>query len=104
MAERVMPGAWVEIHNCVLQAGERAPQVPEDTQRVPLEMRVKGFLVAPAVQGEAAEIMTAAGRRLRGTLTEVNPAYTHGFGAPLPELSTIGGEVRAMLRERGLIK
>jgi hypothetical protein len=65
---------------------------------------VKGFLVAPAVQGEAAEIMTAAGRRLRGTLTEVNPAYTHGFGAPLPELSTIGGEVRAMLRERGLIK
>ena len=104
MAERVMPGAWVEIHNCVLQAGERAPQVPEDTQRVPLEMRVKGFLVAPAVQGEAAEIMTAAGRRLCGTLTEVNPAYTHGFGAPLPELSTIGGEVRAMLRERGLIK
>jgi hypothetical protein len=104
MAERVMQGAWVEIHNCVLQTGERAPQAPEDTQRVPLEMRVKGFLVAPAVQGEAAEIMTAAGRRLRGTLTEVNPAYTHGFGAPLPELSTIGGEVRAMLRERGLIK
>ena len=104
MAERVMQGTWVEIHSCVLQTGERAPQAPEDTQRVPLEMRVKGFLVAPAVQGEAAEIMTAAGRRLRGTLTEVNPAYTHGFGAPLPELSTIGGEVRAMLRERGLIK
>jgi hypothetical protein len=104
MAERVMQGAWVEIHSCVLQTGERAPQAPEDTQRVPLEMRVKGFLVAPAVQGEAAEIMTAAGRRLRGTLTEVNPAYTHGFGAPLPELSTIGGEVRAMLRERGLIR
>ena len=49
-------------------------------------------------------VLTPAGRRLRGTLTAVNPAYTHGFGEPLPELSAIGGEVRAMLRERGLIK
>ena len=104
MAERAMLGAWVEIHRCVLQTGERAPQVPEDTRGVPLEMRVKGFLVAPAAPGEAAEIVTPVGRRLQGTLTAVNPAYTHGFGAPLPELSTIGGEVRAMLRERGLIK
>ena len=54
--------------------------------------------------GETAEIITPAGRRLRGTLAAVNPAYTHGFGAPLPELSGIGGEVRAMLRERGIIK
>ncbi|MEN8108847.1 MAG: 2-amino-4-oxopentanoate thiolase subunit OrtA [Pseudomonadota bacterium] len=104
MAERAVQGAWVEIHRCVLQAGERAPQVPEDTRGVPLDMRVKGFLVAPAAPGEAAEIVTAAGRRLQGTLTKVNPAYTHGFGTPLPELSTIGGEVRTMLRERGLIK
>ncbi|MGB5179628.1 MAG: 2-amino-4-oxopentanoate thiolase subunit OrtA [Gammaproteobacteria bacterium] len=104
MAERAMQGVWVEIYRCVLQAGERAPQVPEDTQRVPLEMRVKGFLVAPAAPGESAEIVTPAGRRLQGTLTQVNPAYTHGFGAPLAELSGIGGEVRAMLRERGLIK
>ena len=104
MAKRAVQGAWVEIHRCVLQTGERAPQVPEDTRGVPLEMRVKGFLVAPAAPGETAEIVTTVGRRLQGTLTEVNPAYTHGFGAPLPELSTIGGEVRDMLRERGLIK
>lgn len=104
MAERAAQGAWVEIHRCVLQSGERAPRVPEDTQRVPLEMRVKGFLVAPAAPGEAAEIVTPVGRRLQGTLTEINPAYTHGFGAPLPVLSSIGGEVRAILRERGLIK
>lgn len=104
MTELAVQGAWVEIYSCVLQIGERAPQVPEDTRRVPLEMRVKGFLIAPAAPGEAAEIVTLAGRRLQGTLTEVNPAYTHGFGAPLPELSTIGVEVRAMLRERGLIR
>ena len=104
MAELIEKGTWVEIHTNVLPAGERAPQVPEDTQQVPLEMRVKGFLVEPASLDEEVEITTTVGRHLRGTLIEVNPAYTHQFGAPIPELSTIGGEVRAILRERGCIK
>jgi hypothetical protein len=64
-------------------------------------MRVKGFLAESAAVGGQAEIMTAAGRRLRGTLVEINPAYPHGFGAPVPELTTIGGEVRTILRQRG---
>jgi hypothetical protein len=101
MAELITKGTWVEIHRIVLPAGERAPQVPADTQGVDLEMRVKGFLVEAATVGSQVEIVTPVGRRLHGTLTEVNPAYTHSFGAPIPELSTIGGEVRAMLRERG---
>ncbi len=104
MTEPVAKGSWVEIHQIVLPAGERAPQVPEDTQLVPLEMRVKGFLAEPAVLGEEVEIITTTGRHLHGTLTEFNPAYDHGFGAPIPELSTIGGEVRAMLRDRGRVK
>jgi hypothetical protein len=91
----------VEIHRIVLAPGERAPQVPEDTRQVPLEMRVKGFLLAPAAIGEDAEIETPAGRRLRGILVADNPAYTHGFGSPIPELSTIGSAVRRILRERG---
>lgn len=104
MAELVAQGAWVEIHCVSLAPGERAPRVPEDTQGVPLEMRVKGFLAAPAALGEQAEIVTPVGRRLHGTLTQVNPAYTHGFGSPIPELSTIGEEVRATLRARGRIR
>lgn len=104
MTERVEPGTWVEIHSIVLAAGERAPQVPADTQAVPLEMRVKGFLAAPAAPGEAASIVTAAGRSLSGTLSEVNPAYSHGFGAPVAELSGIGAEVRALLRARGQLE
>ena len=93
-------GTWVEIHRIVLTAGERAPQVPDDTRQVSLEMRVKGFLVAPASAGEEAEIVTPVGRRLRGVVRKINPAYTHGFGAPIAELSGIGREVRALLRER----
>ena len=96
--------SWVEISCTVLQAGERAPQVPEDTQRVPLQMRVKGFLVAAASIGDEVEITTRCGRHLHGTLTTINPAYDHGFGAPVPELIPVGEEVRAMLRKSGRTK
>jgi hypothetical protein len=104
MAERPAKGTWVEIHAVILPAGERAPQVPEDTARVPLEMRAKGFLAEAAEIGAEAEVVTTTGRRLRGTLAIANPPYDHGFGAPLPELLAIGGEVRAILRERGGVK
>jgi hypothetical protein len=102
MAERAPEGAWVEIHSIVLPADLRASHVPEDTRRVPLEMRVKGFLVEAAAIGEEVEVVTAAGRRLRGVLASLNPAYSHSFGPPIPELSTVGAKVRAMLRERGV--
>jgi hypothetical protein len=101
MADQATAQTWVEIHGIVLNKGERAPQVPADTQQVPLEMKVKGFLVRDATLGEEAEIVTPAGRTLTGTLTAINPAYTHTYGAPIPELSTIGGEVWAILRARG---
>ena len=99
MTELIAKGTWVEIHGLVLSPGQRTPQVPEDTQQVPLEMRVKGILVETAALGEEAEILTPAGRRLRGTLVASNPAYAHGFGPPIPELTPIGAEVRALLRE-----
>jgi hypothetical protein len=101
MADRVAEGTWVEIGRTILPPGERAPQVPDETQKVPLEMRVKGFLLRAAVIGAEAEIETPAGRRLVGTLTEANPAYTHGFGPPVPELLAVGEQIRALLRRKG---
>jgi hypothetical protein len=100
MTEKAAKHTWVDIHRVVLKPGQRAPQVPNDTQQVPLEMAVKGFLVHDATIGEEVEIVTQAGRTLKGTLTAINPAYTHTFGAPIAELSAIGNEVRAMLNKR----
>ena len=104
MDKIIAAGTWVEIYSVVLAPGQRATQIPDDTQQVPLEMRVKGFLATPEKQGEQVEIITPSGRRLRGTLVSVNPAYSHGFGAPIPELTGIGSEVRALLRERGRVR
>jgi hypothetical protein len=100
MTERALKNTWVEIGGIVLQKGERAPNLPDDTKHVPLEMRVKGFLLRDAEKGAEAEIITPSGRTVRGVLTEINPAYTHMFGRPIPELSPIAGEIRAILRER----
>ncbi len=96
--EVIQPGRWVEIRRPVLEPSERAPQVPEDTRQVPLEMRARGFLLHPAMPGDEVEIETVTGRRLRGALNAVEPAYTHGFGPPVPELLGIAGEVRALLK------
>jgi hypothetical protein len=101
MSERIREGTWVELHRTLLAPGERAPQVPDETRKVPLEMKVKGFLTGDAAIGDDAEIVTPAGRRLRGTLSRVNPAYDHGFGAPVAELLAVGPELRALLAARG---
>jgi len=94
-------GMWVEISRTVLEPGARAPQVPQDTQRVPLQMRVKGFAVHDGEVGQTMTVRTPTGRSLSGALEEVEPAYTHGFGAPVPELLGIGRELRALLTASG---
>lgn len=99
MDERVERGSWVEIRSIVLEPGQRAPGVPEDTAQVALELRVKGVLMDSATAGEVVEVVTRSGRRLCGTLLAVNPAYTHGFGPPIAALMDVGREARELLEK-----
>ena len=100
MAETVKQGTWVEVYKIILDKDERAPQIPEDTRQVPLEMKVKGFLEQDAVMGGEAVVITPIGRKISGKLTAVNPEYTHNFGYPIPELMPIGREIREILSSR----
>jgi hypothetical protein len=95
----VAKNSWVLIHRIILEAGERASQVPEDTKKVPLEMWVKGSLQTDAELGAEVEVLTGTGRRERGTLLEVNPSYKHGFGDFIPELLEINRSVRTIVFE-----
>lgn len=99
MPDVVGAGTWVEVHRVVLGPGERAPQVPADTQRVPLELLARGWLDAPATLGDEVSVTTAAGRHVTGTLVTVEPGYHHTFGRPVPELLAVGRELRALLGE-----
>lgn len=88
---------WVEVSRSILLPGERAPQVPVDTAAVPLELRIKGFLQQPAALGQEASITTLTGRTQQGKVTSIKPRHIHGFGEPVPELLTIGMELRQLL-------
>lgn len=100
MSEPVAAGTWVELAQVVLEPDERAPELPEDTAAVPLELRVCGRLLAAGRVGEEVEIETRAGRRLRGRLADPSPRYRHGFGPPVPELTAAAEQARAMLAKR----
>lgn len=93
-------GDFARIHIVVLEPAERAlSALPEDTRKVPLEMWVKGTLVSDAEIGENAAVITKTGRRVTGTLIEINPCYTHSFGAYVPELEKAGDDAVKALRE-----
>lgn len=95
-------GDWVRIHNVVLEVGQRATNIPEDTQNVPLEMWVKGFLLDEGANiGDNVKVETYIGRTVEGKLLEVNPYYKHDFGKCVPELLYIGRQARELLSKDG---
>jgi hypothetical protein len=49
----VAKGQLVQICQVVLEPGQRAPQAPDDTQQVPLQMFAKGVLTTDARLGSA---------------------------------------------------
>lgn len=82
-------GDWVIIHNNLLEDSERAQQVPDDTQLVPLEMWVKGYLLEDGEVGEQVSIQTVTNRIETGELVEISPTYNHSFGDFVPEILEI---------------
>lgn len=80
-----------------MEAQERTGKLPEDTQKCPLEMWTKGYLLADAEIGDEVEIESVNGRKETGTLIEVNPSYRHDFGECVPELLAIDKQVRGIL-------
>lgn len=87
----------MQIHQIVLKTEERAPQVPEDTKKVPLELWVKGVAQEDAKIGSMVEIITATGRKTKGELTVVNPRYVHDYGDFVPELLKVDMQLKEIL-------
>ena len=90
-------GDWVLLRGTVLSPAERAPQVPEDTKKVPLMMWVKGRLLEDASLGQPARVQTRTGRLAEGILEEEAPAYAHSFGDFVPELLEVQEGIKAAL-------
>jgi hypothetical protein len=97
MAERIKPGDWVRIHISILPAGERAAGIPADTAAHPYEAWINGFAEEEAVLEEDVTVRTLSGRRVRGTLVEINPGYSHTFGRPARALLAVGPSLKRLL-------
>jgi hypothetical protein len=93
----IKKGEWVLIHRKVLEPSQRAPQVPLDTKKVPLEMWVKGYLQNDAELGTEVTVLTRTKRVEKGILLENNPYYKHNYGKFVPELLKIGDQLRDIL-------
>ncbi|MGL5329864.1 MAG: 2-amino-4-oxopentanoate thiolase subunit OrtA [Peptostreptococcaceae bacterium] len=90
-------GDWVIVHSIVLDSSQRAPQVPEDTKKCPLEMWVKGFIQDDANIGDLVKVKTITERIVEGNLVEINPSFNHDYGKCIPELLQIGIKARNIL-------
>ena len=97
MARNIKKGSYVQIYRVVLQPVERSPNLPDDTRKVPFELRVRGFLDDDASIGDDVVITTPIGRKQRGKLELENLTYAIGFGEPVPELIGLGPELRKIL-------
>jgi hypothetical protein len=96
-AIRCEEGDWVEVRYVLLEPDDRSANLPPDTAAQPLIAWVKGFACAAASAGEDVTVETMTGRAVTGTLTDVDPGYTHTFGRPAPELTRVGRDLRARL-------
>lgn len=96
-------GDWIRIYKIILTPDERAPQVPDDTKKVPLEKWDKGFLLDDTADiGDEVVVETIIGRKQAGKLIEINPQYNHGWGSCIPEILNIGRQVKDILKEEEL--
>jgi len=62
---------------------------------------VKGFLEEDAEIGQEVTVRTIIGRSLKGKMIAVNPPYEHNFGRTIPELLTVGKELRDLIEGEG---
>jgi AKP thiolase subunit OrtA len=95
----VPAGTWVELELVLLEASARAEGVPADTADHPFAARVRGFLVAPAREGDLATVRTQADRMVTGTLRTALPRNPADFGDPEPALLEVATALQARLRQ-----
>lgn len=100
MLQKIKKGSWVEVQRIVLQPNERSSRLPEDSKKVPYEMRARGFLLHDGSVGDEVEIETLIGRMITGKLISHNPSYSHGYGPPILELLNIGENEKKLLSKK----
>jgi hypothetical protein len=96
---RCTEGEWVEVERVLLDPADRSKALPPETAELPMLVWVSGFATTEAALGEDLTVETMTGRLVAGRLSAINPGYFHTFGNPIPELASVGRDLRARLAE-----
>ncbi len=91
-------GTYVRIRKTILQPQQRSVHLPEDTQKVPFKIWVKGYLQEDADLFDIVTIKTVDGRFYTGRLKEANPPYRHSYGDFVPEVLTLRSIIQSDMR------
>lgn len=70
----------VQVERVILKSIERTGNLPEDTKKVPLKMKLKGRLISDSNLGDFVKIITQTNRNDEGYLVDVNPYFKHNYG------------------------
>lgn len=76
----IKKGTVVQIERVVLKNIERTGNLPEDTRKVPLKMKLKGKLITDSNLGDYVKILTKTNRIDEGYLIDVEPYFKHDYG------------------------
>lgn len=96
--EKAKKGDYVQVYNIILEADERAENLPEETKKVPLELKVRGFLLDDEAElNDQVTIETYIGRKIEGELIDLSPTYEIDYGEVVEEILPIGRELKAIL-------
>lgn len=91
---------WVEVESTILNPEERSIHLPERTRKTPLKMWVRGFLQADKADiGNDVKIRTLSGRMVEGELVQIKPSHKYDYGETIPELLTVGEELKNQLEK-----
>ena len=94
----VKKDTWVSLRKVILEPGERAEGIPENTASTPLIMWVSGFLERDSDMGRETYVRTKMNRIETGVLEEVAPTAIVNYGEYVPEIAHIGMTARKILR------
>jgi hypothetical protein len=85
----VKKGTYVSIRQTILECGQRAAGIPEDTAKTPLLAWISGHLIQDAMLEAQASITTKTGRVEHGILEEIEPFTNVDYGGYVKELGQL---------------
>lgn len=94
----IKKGMWIEVEETVLLPDDRAENIPDETKHTPLKCWIRGNCLSNCELNDEVEVVTNAGRIVKGKVVDVEPGYYHSFGKYIGEIGNIGRQAKDIIK------